>query len=156
MKKAKRGCGCYAMSNRCPCISLIYSMNAKSANPYDDFETPITKFSSRNFNGIFLTGDFPTNVQYSDLDDSDNFEDMKDSIRDNVDRINDNGGFKILGWYKKGVIEDSASKSVGEGEQVVSGELMLHTVSIKPFDETAVSVKYDVSKLTDASTYDEF
>ena len=92
----------------------------------------------------------------SDLEDSDYFEDMKKSIRVNVDRINDNGGFKILGWYKKGVIEDSASKSVGEGEQVVSGELMLHTVSIKPYGETAELVKYDVSKLTDASTYDEF
>ena len=33
---------------------------------------------------------------------------------------------------------------------------MLHTVSIKQYDETAVLVKYDVSKLTDASTYDEF
>ena len=112
MKKAKRGCGCYAMSNQCPCILLVYSMNVKSANPYDDFETPITKFSSRKFNCIFLTVDFPTNVQYSDLEDSDNFEDMKDSIRDNNDRINDNGGFKILGWCKKGVTEDSASKSI--------------------------------------------
>ena len=150
VKKSKRGCGCYCQANRCPCVTLIYSMNAVATRPDDIFRQPIVKFSSRNFNRIFLSGDFPTNVQYSDLEDSDTFYEMKEHIRFCIDHINKNGGFDIWGWYKKGVIEDSATKSSGEGEQVVSGELVLHTVTIDARKEIPELRKFNVNLLTDS------
>ena len=76
---------------------------------------------------------------------------MKEHIRFCIDHINKNGGFDIWGWYKKGVIEDSATKSSGEGEQVVSGELVLHTVTIEPRKALPGVDKFNVNLLTDST-----
>ena len=48
--------------------------------------------------------------------------------------INDNGGFTVIGWYKKGSINDISTEE--SDNQVESSEMGYHIVSITPTNKT--------------------
>ena len=65
--------------------------------------------------------------------------------------INDHDGFTVVGWYKRGEINDSSNEE--SNNQVESSEIAFHIISIMPknkrlFEDhpTLVGMKFDSSE----------
>ena len=63
---------------------------------------------------------------------------------DVVSYINNNGGFTVIGWYKKGSINDISTEE--SDDQVESSEMGYHVVSITPTNKTILE-KEEYKKL---------
>ena len=100
---------------------------------------------------------------------------MEKCIRRIVRIINDNDGWTVIGWYKRGVINDqsivggdkpassfAASKQPSSDAQVDNGPINYHVCYMTPTDQrfmnernqdygqTLIKMKYDVSRLQHA------
>ena len=54
----------------------------------------------------FLNRDFPIGVQANDLQLSESFWLLGDSLQTNIEFVNENGGWTVIGWYSRGLIND--------------------------------------------------
>ena len=72
-----------------------------------------------------------------------------------VDFIHGNGGFKIIGWYKFGLINDrsfvsnngnisSRNRNYSKNIQVNNGEINFHVIEILPTDSTVLDPTSDL------------
>ena len=103
------------------------------------------EFSSRKFSILYLNNVIPGSVKLYMLQITDAYNVLLDAITNCINYINQNDGFTVIGWYKKGVINDKgllASKvgNVGtssgnhnnsasdEEIQVDAGEISYHIV----------------------------
>ena len=77
---------------------------------------------------------FDCNIKFHMLDATEMFFKLQDSIINVVDYINTNGGFTVIGWYKKGSINDISTEE--GGNQVESSEMGYHVVSITPTNKS--------------------
>ena len=66
----------------------------------------ISNFSSVKFSLLYQTAVFSTQVRQISLDLTDAYFDLEDAVNTNIELINDNGGFTVSGWYKRGEIND--------------------------------------------------
>ena len=87
-------------------------------------------FSRFRFMSLYLRKNFTSSVKFHHLDGSEAYYNLQDCIDDVVDYINKNGGFTIIGWYKRGEIHDQSNEIVSS--EVESSELGYHIVSINP------------------------
>ena len=87
-------------------------------------------FSSINFSNIFMKSSFSVSVRFNILDYTPVYYRLVDCIDNVVDHINDNGGFTVIGWYKRGGINDISNDE--SENQVESSEIGFHIVSIYP------------------------
>ena len=102
---------------------------------------------------------------------SEQYWDIEETIKEIVHYINNQGGWTVVGWYKRGLISDrtlldtntstsasSVPNNTTEDLQVAAGQICLHVVQLLPtnrdfLDETTTlgkelkDKKYDVSKL---------
>ena len=62
---------------------------------------------------------------------------MQNCIDDVIDYINDNGGFTVSGWYKRGEINDISNEE--SQNQVESSDIGYHVVSIYPTNNLIIS-----------------
>ena len=79
---------------------------------------------------------------------TDEYWNLLDYISNAIDFINENGGFTIIGWYKRGVINDQSiitenivqggnngiSNNTSTDNQIDNGEMNYHPYFIKPTD----------------------
>ena len=105
---------------------------------------------------------------------TDEFFDLLDAIENVISHINDNGGFTVVGWYRRGTINDRTlvesrssnnttngrsnnNTSTNEDIQVVAGEMTYHVVELYPtnrslMDKTSIlgeelhEKKFDVAR----------
>jgi hypothetical protein len=77
-------------------------------------ETPIiaTQFFSHRFTNVFVKEPFPKNIVWSQFDQNFAFKTLLDNIIKTIDVINDNGGWTVSRWSKRGEINDVALKTV--------------------------------------------
>ena len=87
-------------------------------------------FSSSRFSMLYMKQPFSPTVGINQVDATDEFFKLQDCIDAVVKYINDNGGFTVLGWYKRGEINDSSNDD--SENQVQSSEMGYHVVSMKP------------------------
>ena len=97
-------CGCYAQRSRgTNNLSLLY--HVMKVNHHG--KSYIHKnFSSHSFTLGFLNRDFPIGVQANDLQLSEAFWLLGDSIQESIKFVNENGGWTVIGWYSRGLIND--------------------------------------------------
>ena len=165
-------CGCYAQRSRGTnnltfLFPLIKATHNNNTYMHRDF-------SSHQFSLGFLNRDFPIGIQSNDLQLSESFWHLGDTIEEIIDFINDKGGWTIIGWYSRGVINDrtltgvmnntsnTSSNSTNNGNnsevQVDGSELNYHFVKIIPTDSTLLNrnshlgavyntLKFDVSSI---------
>lgn len=155
VKSSSKGCGCYNGQTRQSGIIISHAIKIKYPGNGDNFCT-IEQFSSVAFSRIYLagTGTFPSSVRLNVLDHTPQFEHLEDTIDNQIDYVNSHFGFTVIGWYKKGTINDHV---VGDGDndniQVESGEIGYNVVSIAPTDLTIQEQatfnenKFDVAQL---------
>jgi hypothetical protein len=125
-----RRCGCYSMFQYRSNLALEHSICINS----QEGRIVHQNFSSLKFTLLYLSSLIPANVKVSALRVSDEFWDIEDAIEDVVRFINDNGGWTVVGWYKRGEIKDrslvgDASSNTGTVEGESNGTVGAGTVN---------------------------
>ena len=82
------------------------------------------------------------------LDGTDSMVDLMTCIDNVVDHVNVNGGFTVVGWHKRGQINDqSASGDTNEAQTIQAGDVTYHMVSVEPTDDTLTHAHPDLTAL---------
>ena len=144
-------CGCYAQRTRgTNNLTLLYPLMKAS---YDGKEYYHKDFSSHSFTRLFLNHDFPIGIQANDLQLSESFWLLGNTITRIIDFINVNGGWNIIGWYSRGLINDktltglmgnNSNSNSGSNQnnhnnsevQVDGGDLTYHFCKVIPTDSS--------------------
>lgn len=158
----ERGCGCYSMHHRRSNIAFQFDIEVTDQNGN---VFTMSNFSSHKFMKLFLSNSLNPNVMLQRLQFTPEFFDLMDSATTIVDAINILCGFIIIGWYKRGVINDrllvsnnNDRRQQNEAVQVDNGEINYHFCQILPTDADFLnpntingswlnSKKFDVSRL---------
>ena len=160
-----RGCGCFDMSNFRSNLALEHSIH---------FDTPSGRinhlnFSSTKFTLLYMSDYIPGSVRVSALritSNSDAFFDIEDCIENVIKYVNDNDGWTVVGWYKRGIMTDktlvtsrvTTNANSETSENVDAGMLTYHVIELVPTDRSILNkasvkgsqlqaLKYDVTKL---------
>lgn len=148
--KDRRGCGCYSMQTRLSNIAMIHTILVTSEhhNPIFCMED----FSSVQSTRLFLspTGLFPLTTRINSFESIRTMSTVEDSIDNVVNYINKHDGFTIVGWYKRGEINDQGGNQGDNEEKVEAGEIGFHVVLLKPTDsniQIAEGLKFNVNTL---------
>jgi hypothetical protein len=161
---SERGCGCYSVLHRRSSIAFQHDIEATLPN---GFKISMEKFSSNAFTKLFMSENLSPSILLQRLQMTDEMFDIEDHLEDIIAHINNNEGFTIVGWYKRGVINDKslvAARGNGSnanndsGIQVDNGDVNFHITTIMPTDRNLLDIgtakgrilrdmKYDVSQL---------
>lgn len=134
-----QGCGCYSFVNRRSNIVLDHSI--KISHPSLDDAIVVENFSSTRFSNLYLSGPFSTTTRAETLLLSDTFYDIEEAVDRAIKYINDNGGFTVIGWYKRGQINDrsmfvsgtsSTNQNTQPQEQIDNGKVIPHPCFVQP------------------------
>ena len=153
LDKQQAGCACFQTGGRLS--NIVISCNLKIKIQHHE-ETPIiaTQFCSHRFTNVFVKEPFPKDIEWSQFDQNTAFETLLDSIIKTIDVINDNGGWTVSGWSKRGEINDVAFKQSDTAEKVTSSEINHHITSLVPANDLSINELYlkslwDVTMLND-------
>lgn len=158
----ERGCGCYSMHHRRS--NIAFQFDVEVTDQYGHKFT-MSNFSSHKFMKLFFSHSLNPGVMIQSLQFTAEFFDLMDCCTIIVDGINIICGFIVIGWYKRGLINDrllvsrnNNQRQQNEDVQVDNGEINYHICQILPtdadfFNPNTVngrwldSKKFDVSKL---------
>ena len=158
-----RGCGCYHMS---PDISSIVFQHSVFFSVGND-RIYHSNFSSNKFSSFYLSRRLPGSTPVSTLRVTKDFWDIEDCIKNVLDLVNRNGGWTVVGWYKRGVITDKSLLEVplsnAVSTQVAAGQINYHIVQMIPTNKKFLvrdtelykdlqREKYNVGNLTERSS----
>ena len=126
------GCGCYCGDTRVPGFVLSTNFEFKVLR---QGRPKIRGFRSWRFTLILFRSYPPTSCSLQALDDS--IENIRKSGEAIVKHVNENGGWDVMAWYKRGTITDGSARSANanpaEVDQTVSAEKQeLHIVYLYP------------------------
>ena len=99
-----KGCGCYGMNSNSSSLVLSHSIKIRTSMGV----FTCNEFSSLKFSSLYLKKDIPGSVKLFMLQNTSEFMNMLLCQLDCIKFINDNGGFTIVGWYKRGEINDQS------------------------------------------------
>jgi hypothetical protein len=153
MDKQQVGCACLQTGGRLS--NIVISCNLKIKIQHHE-ETPViaTQFCSHRFTNVFVKEPFPRGIVWIQFDQNADFETLLDIIIETIDVINDNGGWIVSGWSKRGEINDVAFKQSDTTEKVTSSDINHHITSLVPANDLSIHELYlkslwDVSMLCD-------
>ena len=130
----KAACGCFShkasLNNIVAILTFIYVLS-------NGFQRIMHKFSSLQFMNMFTKGNLSIDVRASRLQGGNEmYENIIDAIEDIVDTINNDGGWTLYGWGKRGLINDSSllefDSKEPEEKKILSQEVSTHIVHIHP------------------------
>ena len=148
-----KGCGCYGMSS----FMTNLAINQVIKVDHDNQKKPLkmTGFSSQKFNQLFMTGEIPIHCKVAVFQLTTDFFKLSSCIKKCLAFINQHGGFIVLGWYKRGEINDASLVEVAvnenPGQKVmnvgkVEGGICYHFVHLFPFNPDFHDEKSKLSK----------
>lgn len=170
-----RGCGCIGMSPTISGLTFVHRVWIEAeCNNEEEMQVQKNRikhdnFSSTKFSLCYLSDRIPSSTRVSQLQTTKQYYDVKKCIQNIVQHINDNGGWTIVGWYKRGCIKDksllevanqSSNNQSSESTMVGAGQLNYHMVEILPTDRDFLdrrttkgmelhTLKYQVSNLNE-------
>jgi len=146
ISRGSRSCGCYSMNIRVSSIALLHRVEVSASGVHlfsmDDF-------SSLNFCNLYLKTPFSWNIRANLLDFTHAYYKLQECIENTIDYINSNGGFTVIGWYKRGEINDISNDD--SQNEVESSEIGHHIVSIYPTNRDIVKLDEFKTKQFDIS-----
>ena len=104
IKERKQACGCYSMLARRSNLALDYALTLTKKELLWEFT--VENFSSNKFSLLFQNKLFPYSLQLENFSFSDDHIELDRCMREIVDKVNQQGGWTVIGWYKRGVIND--------------------------------------------------
>ena len=128
ISRGNRACGCYSMHTRIVNLTLVHQISVSSKEGKQLLT--MDDFSSSRFSMIYMKQAFSPTVGINQVDATDEYFKLHDCVDNVVEYINANGGFTVLGWYKRGEINDSSNDD--SQNQVESSEMGYHVVSMNP------------------------
>jgi len=164
----ERGCGCYSMQYRRSSIAFQHDIVIQNLKSMPGREIKMDLFSSNKFTKLYLSDHISPSVTLHQLDlATEEFHKLMICIQDVVKFVNENGGFTVIGWYKRGTINDRtlvnstagpSNFSANEQEQVDAGDVNYRIIELLPtnkklFDASCLPgsalalLKYDVTRL---------
>ena len=165
-------CGCYAQRSRgTNNLTFLYPL-MKATHKERVFVH--RDFSSHSFTMTFVNREFPIGLQANDLQLSEDYWLLGETIENITDFVNSNGGWTIIGWYSRGLINDRTLTGLVNGlnentrsnqnnaeVQVDGAELTYHFCKIVPTDSTLLddttanglelkNKKYDLNRINNS------
>lgn len=135
-----QGCGCYSMLSRRSNMVMDHSLQIDHND--SGWNCFVEKFSSNKFSDFYLSGTFPSNLRADALQMTDEYWNMIDAIEEVVNDVNDNGGWTVIGWYKRGLINDQSmvsdetnnirNNNTQNENQVANGLINYHICVLRP------------------------
>ena len=125
----KKACGCYGQPPNES--NIIFSHRIFFDHENEKFFHP--DFSSMKFSQFYLNKRIPSTTTTTDLSMTTPFIAILQCIKDVLELVNDNGGWTIVGWYKRGLIRDN--QLIGgdsSSDDTIDGRLTFHFVEIVP------------------------
>lgn len=159
-------CGCYAQRSRgTNNLSLLYPVMKVN---HDGKVYVHKNFSSHSFTLDFLNRDFPIGVQPNDLQLSEAFWLLGDSIQDTIGFVNRNGGWTVIGWYFRGLINDrmltglinngnstTSTTNLNNAEVQIDGaDMTYHFCKIVPTNEGLMNETSELFELYQRTKFD--
>ena len=143
--RSNKGCGCYSMQTRLSNLSISHSLIVKKNNVKI---FAVDEFSSLRFSKLYLSSLFSPTSRINLFEQIRIHDQIEDSIDDVITEINGNEGFTIIGWYKRGDINDQ-NNNENTDNRVEAGEIGFHIVSISPTNKNIPldNLKFDVGSL---------
>ena len=89
------------------------------------------EFSSIKFSLLYLKEYFPKSTKRISFDVTQNEDDLYESMDNVVNFYNCNGGFTVIGWYKRGEVND-LNRSEENNEKISSSTISHHVTSVYP------------------------
>ena len=181
-----KGCGCVGMHHNISNLAIVHSIWFETGDMQggNDDTTVVNRrithsnFSSTKFSLCYLSNRIPSSTRQSTLsvtggDGNNALWDIEDAVERVQNHVNDNGGWTIIGWYKRGAIKDkslvgesaiggnannSTANNNNNDDVVGSGQLNFHIVELLPtnrrfLDSNTIEgqalqeLKYDVMNL---------
>ena len=147
--------GCYSMFQYCSNLSLQHSIRINT----QQLKLIQNDFSSLKFSHLYLSNDIPSNVKVSSLQVSEEFWELEDCIESVVNFINENGGWTVVGWYKRGEVKDqSLNESTGNNNSddntIGAGTVKYHVVQLCPTNRDILDKRHLLGQQLEAKKYD--
>ena len=125
-QKREKKCGCYLMNKRTADAVTMVNMTGT----VDGIKAFTHKgFSSLQFMNLFLDGRLPNALELKDLQGFQKTFDFFSQVKACVKSINENDGFTVFGWYKRGEVTDLGSN---EDSNIEASSIVHHVVHIIP------------------------
>lgn len=150
-------CGCYGML---PSRSSLIAKQFLQAHIGRDVKLTAKDFSSLQFSDLYLKEFMPGKVVLSQLQLTPKYVLLRTCAFNCIALINENGGFTIIGWYKKGIINDKSLIDEESGQnnktdvQTESGELSYHITCIVPTNRDFLDVTTGLGKRLHEKKFD--
>ena len=167
LRDIRGGCGCFHMINNRSNLAFLHNIRLTGDH---DVDITVNNFSSTKFSLLYLSQRLPPSVKISALNMTNEYFVLLDCITHVLDVINNNGGFTVIGWYRRGIINDRSlieSNNASNGNQnnnaediqVGAGEVNYHVIDLYPtdtsyLDKTTLNgmslnvLKFDVTNLS--------
>ena len=164
-----QGCGCYYMLSRRSNLVIDHSLNIRNIRSNAvQWNCYIENFSSNKFSMLYQSSPFPSSLRADALQLTDEYWNLVEAIDNVVELINDNGGFTIVGWYKRGlindqsIIADNSNTNRGSNDntdnQVDNGSISYHVCQMRatnirfyiegtPLSDQLGQLRYDMGRL---------
>ena len=97
-----RGCGCYQMVTRRSSLVLVHSIRVITGS----LMLSMKNYSSLRFSSLYLSNIIGPSVKVNTLAGKDHHIDIRTAARNTIEFVNTNGGFTVVVWYKRGVINN--------------------------------------------------
>ena len=131
LNRTMKGCGCYSTTTRLSNMVISFDLAVHANIEFDALQ-----FTSHQFTNLFLNKPFPDGINWRVFDHNSNLDKLIDSILSIVDYVNDNGGWLITGWSKRGEINDISITNTGDtNKKVAASEIKHHITTIQIADE---------------------
>ena len=136
------GCGCYTSADtRHAKLVLNFYLQIKMG----DTVLEAQDYTSHKFTQNFIKTPFQSTTNYNEWDSTDAFFDLVDRIENIIAHVNRNGEWKVIGWCKRGEIEDK--NFVEETQKVQSADVNRHITTIFPYNMNDENLKRAIDQL---------
>ena len=130
----RRSCGCFSNKASRSNVTALHTIIFTTAN---GDRKMMHNFSSLKFMELYLTGNMSIDIRASQLHHGNEYyENIVDAVEEIVEMINQDGGWTVYGWGKKGFINDQSlvgnDFSNDNDSRVVAQEVTTHVVHIHP------------------------
>ena len=104
VRRYNQGCCCYSFDSRRANMIIDHTLNIRHHSLQEIMHVP--NYSSVKFSLHYQSAVFSTQVRQTSLDLTESYFNLDDSVDKVIELINDNGGFTVIGWYKRGEVMD--------------------------------------------------
>ena len=135
-----KGCGCVGMDANGSSLVVQHSISIDTCDRgFKSYQ--MREFSSLKFSNLYLTAQIPGAVKLYIFQLTEAYVRLMEAIDECIGYVNRNGGFTVVGWYKRGVINNktlvagagnNSNHNNSDKVQIDAGEISYHIVQIIP------------------------